>query len=244
MDKFVAKRKAGDAPVKKRPAKRAATKKAPTDPVSIAKQAVVRTDRLVMEEAIVALVSDGSVSVERLAELGIAPAAVKPPKAKITATAELQATGTMGAWEQLDQVTIVSIIEHVGAVDKFQLSETCKGLCALRREPRAWTSLDVSELKGLTVPGMRRLPASIPTSRLERLRLDEPSRDSKFSATDWVAFLKLLECKDTLKRLDLASKSSAPAPRRSRPSSASRRAWRRSSSPSSRGSASTARSSS
>ena len=61
-------------------------------------------------------------------------------------------------------------------------------------------------MKGLTAPGLRRLPSSIPTARLERLRLDEPSRDAKFSATDWVAFLKQLECQDNLKRLDLASK--------------------------------------
>ena len=51
MDKFVPKRKAGE-PVKKRPAKRAAAaKKLPTDPVAVAKQAVARTDRLVLEEA-------------------------------------------------------------------------------------------------------------------------------------------------------------------------------------------------
>ena len=206
MDKFVPKRKAGE-PVKKRPAKRAAAaKKLPTDPVAIAKQAVARTDRLVLEEAIVALVSDGAVSVERLAELGIAPAAVKTLKEKVTATAQLRSTGTMGSWERLDQELIVAIIEHASSLEKFQLSETCKGLCALRREPRAWTSLDVGEMKGLTAPGLRRLPSSIPTARLERLRLDEPSRDSKFSATDWVAFLKQLECQDNLKRLDLASK--------------------------------------
>ena len=205
MDKFVPKRKAGE-PVKKRPAKRAAAaKKQPSDPVAVAKRAVARTDRLVLEEAIVALVTNGKVSVEDLAELGVAPAPVTAPKEKITTTAELRSTGTMGSWEPLDQVIIVTIIEHVGAVDKFQLSETCKGLCALRREPRAWTSLDVGEMKGLTAPGLRRLPSSIPTARLERLRLDEPSRDAKFSATDWVAFLKQLECQD-LRRLDLASK--------------------------------------
>ena len=28
----------------------------------------------------------------------------------------------MSSWEPLDQVIIVTIIEHVGAVDKFQLS--------------------------------------------------------------------------------------------------------------------------
>ena len=75
MEKFVPKRKAGDppAPAKKRPARRgaAAKKTAPTDPVAIAKQAVARTDRLVLEEAIVALVSDGAVSVERLADQGL-----------------------------------------------------------------------------------------------------------------------------------------------------------------------------
>ena len=209
MDKFVPKRKAGDppAPAKKRPARRgaAAKKTAPTDPVAIAKQAVARTDRLVLEEAIVALVSDGAVSVERLAELGIAPAAVKTLKEKVTATAQLRSTGTMGSWEPLDQVIIVTIIEHVGAVDKFQLSETCKGLCALRREPRCWRSLDVGKLDGLTASGLRRLPSSIPTTRIECLRLDE-GRGSSFGAADWVAFLKQLECKDTLKRLNLATK--------------------------------------
>ena len=100
MDKFVPKRKAGDppAPAKKRPARRGvAAKKLPTDPVAVAKQAVARTDRLVLEEAIVALVSDGAVSVERLAELGIAPAAVKTLKEKVTATAQLRSTGTMGS---------------------------------------------------------------------------------------------------------------------------------------------------
>ena len=174
MDKFVPKRKAGE-PVKKRPAKRAAAaKKLPTDPVAIAKQAVARTDRLVLEEAIVALVTNGKVSVEDLAELGVAPAPVAAPREKVTATAELRSTGTMGSWEPLDQVIIVTIIEHVGAVDKFQLSETCKGLCALRREPRAWTSLDVGEMKGLTAPGLRRLPSSIPTARLDQPVYDIP----------------------------------------------------------------------
>ena len=119
MDKFVPKRKAGE-PVKKRPAKRAAAaKKPPTDPVAVAKQAVARTDRLVLEEAIVALVSDGAVSVERLAELGIAPAAVKTLKEKVTATAQLRSTGTMGSWERLDQELIVAIIEHASAPEKF-----------------------------------------------------------------------------------------------------------------------------
>ena len=207
MDKFVAKRKAGDAPAKKRPAKRAAaaTKKAPTDPVSIAKQAVVRTDRLVLEEAIVALVANGKVSVADLAELGVVAAPVTAPRERVTATAELRATGTMGSWEQLDQVLIVSILQHVSSLDKFQLSETCKGLCALRREPRCWTSLDVGELNGLTSSGLRRLPTSIPTARIERLRLDDP-RGSSFSSADWCAFLKQLECKGALKRLDLATK--------------------------------------
>ena len=161
MDKFVPKRKAGDppAPAKKRPARRGvAAKKLPTDPVAVAKQAVARTDRLVLEEAIVALVSDGAVSVERLAELGIAPAAVKTLKEKVTATAQLRSTGTMGSWERLDQELIVAIIEHASSLEKFQLSETCKGLCALRREPRCWTSLDVGKLDGLTASGLRRLP--------------------------------------------------------------------------------------
>ena len=209
MEKFVPKRKAGDppAPAKKRPARRgaAAKKTAPTDPVAIAKQAVARTDRLVLEEAIVALVTNGKVSVEDLAELGVAPAPVAAPREKVTATAELRSTGTMGSWEPLDQVIIVTIIEHVGAVDKFQLSETCKGLCALRREPRCWRSLDVGKLDGLTASGLRRLPSSIPTTRIECLRLDE-GRGSSFGAADWVAFLKQLECKDTLKRLNLATK--------------------------------------
>ena len=205
MIKFVPKRKAGE-PVKKRPAKRAAAaKKLPTDPVAIAKQAVARTDRLVLEEAIVALVSDGAVSVERLAELGIAPAAVKTLKEKVTATAQLRSTGTMGSWERLDQELIVNIIEHASSLEKFQLSETCKGLCALRREPRCWRSLDVGKLDGLTASGLRRLPSSIPTTRIECLRLDE-GRGSSFGAADWVAFLKQLECQDNLKRLDLASK--------------------------------------
>ena len=97
MDKFVPKRKAGE-PVKKRPAKRAAAaKKQPSDPVAVAKQAVARTDRLVLEEAIVALVTNGKVSVEDLAELGVAPAPLTAPKEKITTTAELRSTGTMGS---------------------------------------------------------------------------------------------------------------------------------------------------
>ena len=76
---------------------------------------------------------------------------------------------------------------------------------ALRREPRCWTSLDVGKLDGLTASGLRRLPSSIPTTRIECLRLDE-GRGSSFGAADWVAFLKQLECKDTLKRLNLATK--------------------------------------
>ena len=195
-----------------------------------------------LEEAIVALVTNGKVSVEDLAELGVAPAPVTVPKGKITTTAELRSTGTMGSWEPLDQVIIVTIIEHVGAVDKFQLSKGVQG--PLRAPARA----RVDEPRRRRDEGPHgagpAAPAVVdPDARLERLRLDEPSRDSKFSATDWVAFLKQLECQDNLKRLDLASRSSAPAPRRSRPSSASPRGSKPSKSTSSRASASTTRSS-
>ena len=66
-----------------------------TDPVAVAKQAVARTDRLVLEEAIVALVTNGKVSVEDLAELGVAPppavAAAPPPP--LVFTEALQAAG-------------------------------------------------------------------------------------------------------------------------------------------------------
>mmetsp|Transcript_19515 Transcript_19515/g.58051 ORF Transcript_19515/g.58051 Transcript_19515/m.58051 type:complete len:513 (+) Transcript_19515:140-1678(+) len=208
MDRFLAKskepekRKASPRPSRAAKKKKAAVVDSEED---AARGAVVRADRLALEDALVALVADGTVSMARLGELGIAPVAERPKGPKVTQTSELTATGGMGLWERLDHETLINIITGAGEAERFTLSEVCKGLCALRREPRCWESLDISKLSKMTANGLRRLAKSIPTSRVARLRLQETSKNS-FDSKSYVDFLKSLQCKDTLQELRLVDK--------------------------------------
>ena len=184
--------------------KKSKTAAAAVSETRLAQLAVVRAPRLTLESAIVALVEEGRVSYSELERLGLVQAPA--PKVSVVTTALLTSTGGMGAWERLDGVTILNVIANCNTDVVFTLSEVCKGLCAMRRNPRAWSRLDTGCLPGLTRAGLCRLSSSVPTSRLETLRLAPPSYKDSFTASDWIAFVKALDCGSSLKHLHLKSK--------------------------------------
>lgn len=186
----------------KRAPKKAKKDASPSD-ASLAQKAVVRADRLTLEQALVGLVEDGVVRYEELEARGLGQAPAPAPK--VTATAALTSTGGMGAWERLDVELLMQVVDCCGAGTKFALSEVCKGLCSMRREPRAWRSLDTGTLAGLTAAGLQRLPRSVPTTNLERLTCRSQGYKDPFVAKDWVNFLKQLDCKASLRHLELLS---------------------------------------
>lgn len=191
-----------------RKAKKAKTP-APSAPSSgvLAQRAVVRADRLTLERALVELVEDGTVRYAQLEALGIGGvSAAAVAAASVTATAALTSTGGMGALERLDGEMLLGVAAWSGTAAVFALSEVCRGLCALRREPRAWTALDVGALAGLTSCGLRRLPTSVPTANVRHLTLRSEEGKKDFTSAEWVAFLKRLGCAASLRTLVLASK--------------------------------------
>ena len=185
------------------PAAKKAKTPAKTD-AELAKLAVVRADRLTLETALVQLVESGQLELSQLEACGLTQAPA--PKACVTTTAALTSTGGMGAWERLDVEMLLSVVTYSGAAEVFAVSEVCKGLCSLRREPRCWRSLDTGTLKGMTSAGLRRLSKSVPTTQVERLTLRASSYKDAFTSQDWVAFLKGLDCRESLRHLALNSK--------------------------------------